>query len=104
MCWLVLVMTTMAAVEAMPRRYRRAADTAPSTTPTRRGKSLGFYQPSYMNSPVMYDPAGLLEYEDALAAALASATYQENGKSSFVQRLKVNPATLIHGNITVYLH
>lgn len=107
---LVLAVTVSTAVEALPRRYRRAAET--ETSPEvqesrgqdrRKGKSLGYYQPSYMNQPMMYDSAGLLEYEDALAAALASASYSEGGNEEDNEILsRMRPGNKKPGNSPIY--
>ncbi|XP_054283959.1 uncharacterized protein LOC129001796 [Macrosteles quadrilineatus] len=103
--WLLVLAMTLA-VEAFPRRFRRETETPEEpkkSSDHRRGKALGYYQPSYMNNPVMFDPSGLLQYEDALAAALASATYSEGGENEENEILsRMRPGSKKPGNSPIY--
>lgn len=92
------------------RRFRRAAETeaspevqASTGNDRRKGKSLNYYQPSYMSQPMGYDSSGLLEYEDALAAALASASYSEGGNEEDNEILsRMRPGNKKPGNSPIY--
>ncbi|KAG8317501.1 hypothetical protein J6590_026654 [Homalodisca vitripennis] len=102
----VLILAMTLTVEAFPRRYRRAAEDiqedSKATDDRRKGKSLNYYQPSYMNNPVLFDPSGLLEYEDALAAALASATYTDGSNEDNEILSRMRPGTKKPGNSPIY--
>lgn len=106
MCNMWLLVLAMAlTVDAFPRRYRRDTEQQEpkKSGEQRRGKALGYYQPSYMNNPVMFDPSGLLQYEDALAAALASATYSEGGENEENEILsRTRPGTKKPSNSPIY--
>lgn len=104
--WLLVALTVVAGVDSYPRRWRRDTSESVQEAPqesSRQAKSLGYYQPSYMNSPLVLDPEGLLPYEEALAAALASATYGEGPGTEDNEILsRTRPGNKKPGNSPIY--